>query len=144
MAIQYYNMPDTLQTACNMSNSILTCIFAVEMVLKLFGLGIKEYVMDGFNDFDAIIVIIGILEFANVGNKAILVLRAFRLLRIFKIIRSWVGLRKLLETVLSSLKSIANLGLLMCLLSFIYILIGMQFLSNGQELDEDGNKIYQY
>lgn len=66
------------------------------MVLKLIGLGIKGYVMDGFNDFDAIIVVIGMLEFASIGNKAILVFRAFRLLRIFKIVRAWTGLRKLL------------------------------------------------
>ena len=66
------------------------------MVLKLLGLGIKDYVMDGFNDFDAIIVVIGMLEFASIGNKAILVFRAFRLLRIFKIVRAWKGLRKLL------------------------------------------------
>lgn len=74
----------------------MTCFFACEMILKVLGLGIKAYVMDTFNDFDAIVVIIGLLEFANVGSKAITVLRAFRLLRIFKIVRSWNSLRKLL------------------------------------------------
>ena len=72
------------------------------MCVKFIGLGPKLYVMDGFNDFDAIIVVIGLLEFANVGSKAITVLRTFRLLRIFKILRSWVSLRKLLQTILSS------------------------------------------
>lgn len=32
------------------------------MVLKLFGLGIKVYCSDGFNIFDAIIVILSLLE----------------------------------------------------------------------------------
>jgi len=95
------------------------------MVLKMFGLGLKAYVKDGFNVFDSIIVIVGLLEFLNAGSKALTVLRAFRLLRIFKIVKSWTTLKKLLQTVLNSFSSIANLGLLMFLLIFIYSLIGM-------------------
>lgn len=75
---------------------MFTAIFAVEMILKVMGLGVKKYVMDGFNVFDAIIVIVGILDFFHFGSRAITVLRAFRLLRIFKIVRSWTSLRKLL------------------------------------------------
>ena len=37
----------------------LTIIFAVEMVLKLIGLGFRQYLRDGFNIFDGIIVIVG-------------------------------------------------------------------------------------
>lgn len=129
MAMEYYEMPDKLTMAVNTGNSILTCIFAVEMILKLIGLGIKSYMKDGFNVFDAIIVIVGLLEFVNAGSKVLTVLRAFRLLRIFKIVKSWTTLKKLLQTVLSSFSSIANLGLLMFLLIFIYSLIGMQFFS---------------
>jgi predicted YcjX-like family ATPase len=66
------------------------------MTLKIVGLGIKTYVKDGFNDFDAIIVVVGMLEFVNAGSKALTVLRAFRLLRIFKIVKSWSTLKKLL------------------------------------------------
>lgn len=66
------------------------------MVLKCFGMGLKQYVKDGFNVFDSIIVIVGLLEFVNAGSKALTVLRAFRLLRIFKIVKSWTTLKKLL------------------------------------------------
>lgn len=62
------------------------------MVLKLIGLGIKKYMQDGFNIFDGIIVIISMVELATDGKGGISVLRAFRLLRIFKIIRSWKDL----------------------------------------------------
>jgi hypothetical protein len=125
LSLDYYDCPAILTTIIDDGNKAFTCIFAVEMVLKLLGLGVKKYVMDGFNDFDAIIVIIGLLEFFQVSSKAILVLRCFRLLRIFKIVRAWKSLRKLLHTVLASLSSIANLALLMMLLIFIYALIGM-------------------
>lgn len=63
------------------------------MMFKIFGLGVKNYVLDKFNDFDAIVVIIGLLEFMGVSSKAVTVFRTFRLLRIFKIVRSWKNLK---------------------------------------------------
>ena len=85
------------------TNLVLTMFFVVEMILKIFGFGIRDYIRDGFNIFDAIIIILGLLEYTGVGSKAVTVLRSFRLLRVFKIVRSWSGLRKLLKTVLASL-----------------------------------------
>jgi len=107
------------------------------MVGKLFGLGVKKYVKDGFNDFDAIIVLVGLLEFADISSKGVLVLRCFRLLRIFKIIRAWKSLRKILQTLVASFSAIANLALLMFLLIFIYALIGIQFFSGEVPLIDE-------
>ena len=58
MAMEHYDQSDVLTNTINYGNSVLTCIFACEMVLKMIGYGIKAYVKDGFNDFDAIIVIV--------------------------------------------------------------------------------------
>jgi voltage-dependent calcium channel T type alpha-1I len=129
MAIDHYNMSDSLIKGLYSANIALTSLFVLEMLIKVIGLGIKEYVRDGFNIFDSIVIFLGLLEYMGIGNKAVTVLRTFRLLRIFKIVRSWDGLRKLLQTVLASIQSIANLGLLMVLLIFIYSLVGMQFFS---------------
>lgn len=96
LALEYDHMPDSMWKIINIGNEVFTLVFAVEMILKIVGLGIKRYVMDRFNDFDAAIVIVGILDFFHLGSRAITVLRAFRLLRIFKIVRSWTSLRKLL------------------------------------------------
>ena len=65
------------------------------------------------------------------------VLRAFRLLRIFKIIKSWESLRILLSTVLDSLTAITNLGVLIVLYLFISALLTKQFYSEPL-LDMDG------
>lgn len=117
---------------------MFTIIFALEMVLKLLGLGLKDYVKDGFNIFDAVIVVFSLFELmgdSDGGNFT--VLRGFRLLRIFKIVRSWTSLRKLLQTVIASFPAIANLGLLTFLFLFIYALVGKQFFA-GEFLDDDG------
>ena len=129
LAIDHYGESTQMETILDYINKGFTVLFLGEMLIKLYGLGAKKYVLDGFNDFDAIIVMGGLLEFFNIGNKAVTVIRCFRLLRIFKIVRAWQNLRKLLNTMLSAFSVIANLGLLMCLLIFIYALIGMQFLA---------------
>ena len=67
------------------------------MVVKLFALGVESYLSDNFNIFDSIVVIVSFVELASSNEGGGLsVFRAFRLLRIFKIVRSWTELRTLL------------------------------------------------
>ena len=81
--------------------------FFFEMVIKIIGLGQKEYVRDKFNIFDGFIVIVSTVEFVidqtQVSTSkrslinhpgvssggAVSAFRAIRLLRIFKLARQW-------------------------------------------------------
>ena len=70
------------------------------MVLNLIGLGLVLYVADGFNIFDAIIVMVSLFDLVVTvtsdgegGSGFITVLRGFRLLRIFKLVKSWTTLQ---------------------------------------------------
>jgi hypothetical protein len=67
-----------------------------------------------------------VMDLLKIGPSFV-VLRGFRLLRIFKIVRSLPGLRALLETVLKSIGAIANLGVLVFMFVFIYALLGKSF-----------------
>lgn len=74
------------------ANKVLLCLFTVEMLLKLYGLGPSVYVASFFNRFDCFVVCGGILETTLVEVGAmqplgISVLRCVRLLRIFKVTR---------------------------------------------------------
>jgi hypothetical protein len=94
------------------------------MFIKIFALGVGEYVSDNFNIFDSLVVIVSFVELASSNEGGGLsVFRAFRLLRIFKIVRSWTELRTLLQTVISSLGSMANLGFLTFLFLFMMALL---------------------
>lgn len=74
-------------------------IFIIEMLIKLFGLGIRGYFQDLFNAFDCVVVLSSIIDLfvSNLLNTqtsgAITALRAFRLLRIFKLAKSWKRLQ---------------------------------------------------
>ena len=43
-------------------NEVFTWAFVIEMVIKLFGLGFKDYAKDSFNLFDALIVVLSIVD----------------------------------------------------------------------------------
>lgn len=68
------------------------------MVAKLIGLGVKNYVRDRFNIFDAIIVVLSLVDFAlsmlvqmddSSGSGIMSAFRALRLLRVVKLARHW-------------------------------------------------------
>lgn len=66
------------------------------------------------------------MELAFGGGGAISALRAIRLLRVFKLARSWTSFRVLLEKMIETVKDIRNFSVLMFLFMFIYTLLGME------------------
>jgi hypothetical protein len=63
----------------------------IELILKLLGLGFKEYLLDRFNWFDGGVVLLSAvdisliysLDYMGSGSGAITALRVLRLVRIF-------------------------------------------------------------
>lgn len=139
MATEHYPMTESHEEVLFVTNIIVTIIFALEMIIKLIGLGWKGYKHDLFNRFDGIMVILGLIDmiFVSSGLNGLIVLRAFRLLRVFKLARRWTSLRLLLTKMAKSLPTISYLGLLCLLCMFIYSLLGMQFFG-GKLKDGDG------
>jgi hypothetical protein len=104
LASEQYEQSQTLTDIQTIANYFFTGIFAIEMVIKMIGFGLPAYAKDNFNIFDCFIVCMSFVELIMPDSDSSLsVLRAFRLLRIFKIIKSWDSLRVLLSTVLDSL-----------------------------------------
>lgn len=55
---------DTFTETLEIMNYVFMVIFTLEVVLKIIGLGIKEYCKDGFNLFDTLVVVLSIAEAA--------------------------------------------------------------------------------
>ena len=70
-------------------------IVILKFILKLAGLGVKYYFIDPFNRFDCLIVMTSILDllltnvFVQSNINSVTSLRTARLLRIFKLAKSW-------------------------------------------------------
>ncbi|KAK1799586.1 hypothetical protein P4O66_000467 [Electrophorus voltai] len=112
-------------------NKVLLSLFTVEMLVKMYSLGLAAYFVSLFNRFDCFVVCGGITETILVELKimsplGISVFRCVRLLRIFKVTRHWQSLSNLVMSLLNSVKSIASLLLLLFLFILIFSLLGMQ------------------
>ncbi|KAI5607630.1 calcium channel, voltage-dependent, L type, alpha 1S subunit, a isoform X1, partial [Silurus asotus] len=131
IATEHHQQTQALTDFQESSNKALLCLFAVEMVLKMYTLGLPSYFMSLFNRFDCFVVSVGLLEIILVhmgvmSTMGISVMRCIRLLRLIKVTKYWTSLSNLVASLLNSVRSIASLLLLLFLFIVIFALLGMQ------------------
>uniref|UniRef100_A0AAV2LXQ9 Voltage-dependent L-type calcium channel subunit alpha n=1 Tax=Knipowitschia caucasica TaxID=637954 RepID=A0AAV2LXQ9_KNICA len=144
-ASEHYDQPEWLTQLQDIANKVLLSLFTVEMLLKMYSLGLAHYFVAFFNRFDCFVVCGGIMETILVELEimpplGISVLRCVRLLRIFKVTRHWTALSNLVASLLNSMKSIASLLLLLFLFLIIFALLGMQLFGGKFNFDETQTK----
>ena len=129
----------------NALNDIFSWCFVAEMIIKLIGLGFKEYTRDSFNIFDAILVIVSLVDFVLLQipeisggtGGALSAFRGVRLLRVFKLARSWTSFRQLLSTMVKTMKEIIPFSSLLGICMFIFTLLGMELFGHKVRFNED-------
>ncbi|XP_027438662.2 sodium channel protein type 5 subunit alpha isoform X6 [Zalophus californianus] len=107
-------------------DTVFTGIFTAEMTFKIIALDPYYYFQEGWNIFDSIIVILSLMELglSRMGNLS--VLRSFRLLRVFKLAKSWPTLNTLIKIIGNSVGALGNLTLVLAIIVFIFAVVGMQ------------------
>ena len=132
MASDHNRMPRMQEQANEYVNYFLFAYFVVEMIIKLIGFGPRGYAKDQMNLFDGFVVLMSCVEVvvgfisSDNGNNYLSVLRTFRLLRVFKLARSWKQLNDIITTMFKSLAGISYLSLILLLFMFVFALLGMQ------------------
>ncbi|RVE72858.1 hypothetical protein OJAV_G00043220 [Oryzias javanicus] len=131
IATEHHKQSQRLTNWQETTNKLLLSMFALEMFMKMYALGLPPYFMSLFNRFDCFVVSIGILELilVHMGVMSVMgisVLRCIRLLRLLKVTRYWTSLSNLVASLLNSVRSIACLLLLLFLFIVIFSLLGMQ------------------
>ena len=74
-------------------------------------------------------------------GSVITALRAFRLLRIFKLAKTWKRFELLLETMVSTLKDIASFSVLLFLFIFIFTLLGMELFAYKVKFNRETDQV---
>ncbi|EGT30002.1 hypothetical protein CAEBREN_28992 [Caenorhabditis brenneri] len=130
VASEHYGQPQWFTDFLKYAEFVFLGIFVVEMLLKLFAMGSRTYFASKFNRFDCVVIVGSAAEviWAEVygGSFGISVMRALRLLRIFKLTSYWVSLRNLVRSLMNSMRSIISLLFLLFLFILIFALLGMQ------------------
>ncbi|NWZ62700.1 SCN5A protein, partial [Acrocephalus arundinaceus] len=154
MALEHNNMSCTFKLMLKIGNLVFTGIFTAEMILKIIALDPYYYFQQPWNIFDSVIVTLSLVELSVPRSKnkkerqkggTLSVLRSFRLLRVFKLAKSWPTLNTLIKIICNSLGALSNLTLVLAIIIFIFAIVGVQLfgksyaqnctkISKGQEL----------
>ncbi|VDO51148.1 unnamed protein product [Brugia timori] len=90
LTTEHYKQEPWLDHFQTVANLFFVILFSMEMILKMYSLGLTTYTTSQFNRFDCFVVISSIVEFVLVyfdlmKPLGVSVLRSARLLRIFKV-----------------------------------------------------------
>uniref|UniRef100_A0A7N6FIF8 Sodium channel protein n=1 Tax=Anabas testudineus TaxID=64144 RepID=A0A7N6FIF8_ANATE len=126
MAMEHYPMTPEFDYMLSVGNLVFTGIFTAEMFFKLIAMDPYYYFQVGWNIFDSIIVTLSLVELGLANVQGLSVLRSFRLLRVFKLAKSWPTLNMLIKIIGNSVGALGNLTLVLAIIVFIFAVVGMQ------------------
>ncbi|XP_061544764.1 sodium channel, voltage gated, type VIII, alpha subunit b isoform X7 [Phycodurus eques] len=126
MAMEHYPMTEQFEGVLSVGNLVFTGIFAGEMFAKLVAMDPYYYFQEGWNCFDGFIVTLSLVELGLQDVEGLSVLRSFRLLRVFKLAKSWPTLNMLIKIIGNSVGALGNLTLVLAIIVFIFAVVGMQ------------------
>ncbi|XP_061464565.1 sodium channel protein type 2 subunit alpha-like [Rhineura floridana] len=133
MSMEHYPIEETFNSVLKNGNLIFTGIFTAEMVLKIIAMDPYYYFQEGWNIFDSIIVSLSLMELSLQSIEGLSVLRSFRLLRVFKLAKSWPTLNMLIKIIGNSVGALGNLTLVLAIIVFIFAVVGMQLFGKYYE-----------
>lgn len=137
LAASHFNESEMQTEVSAILNTVFTCVFFLEMVLKNFSLNPLWYWSDAFNVFDGCVTILSAVEvFFLEGSSRFSVFRAFRMLRVIRLMRGVQSLRQLIEVFGLALRECGYLFVIFGLYFLMASLVGMQFF--GDSLQERG------
>ena len=154
MGMAYEGMSPGYETALKYVNYFFSAVFFIEAVLKHIGLGFTRYWNNGWNRFDAFVVLASgadiIMDFMQksltkarrVAPQLARVLRVLRVSRLFKLVKSLKELQKIINVVMYSFPKLLNVGTLLFLVYFIYSVLGVYIFADikaGKVIDTTVN-----
>ena len=152
MALTWYGQPAYMDDFADFADIFFTAAFTIEMVMKITALGLRQYLLSGWNIFDGTLVsgsliadaLQGLSSVGIVINPATLrMLRVFRIARLLRLIRAAGSINRLITTVILSVPALGNVGILLFLFLYIYTILGVELFHNlpldGEFINYDAN-----
>ncbi|EHB16850.1 Sodium channel protein type 11 subunit alpha [Heterocephalus glaber] len=123
LAMEHHGMNTDFKKMLKTGNWVFTGIFMAEMCLKIIALDPYHYFRHGWNIFDSIVAVVSLTE--AIAAKWVF-LRSFRVLRVFKLAKSWPTLNTLIKIIGHSFGALGNLTVVLAIVLFIFSVVGMQ------------------
>jgi voltage-gated sodium channel len=103
-------------------------IFTVELAINLFATFFWEFILDPWNWFDTIVVVISLISQFSAGDPGLNVLRTTRAFRVFRLFKRLKSLRQIIRAINQSLPAVCNAFFLVILMTMIYAIMGTTFI----------------
>ena len=110
----------------------MTIFFFFEFAIKIIGFGTKVYFRDSFNKLDTFVVAFSLVDIMIVFvinfklESIIKALRAFRLIKVFKLAKSFDAFRNLLSTIGKTIDDMKAFLIVIFLFIYVYAVLGIQ------------------
>ena len=102
---------------------LITIFFVIEILIRFIGEKEKKnFFKDMWNIFDSLIVLISLVPIPN--NSSFLVLRLLRIFRVLRLISVIPELKKIIESLLASVKKVFFVSLLLFVIMYVFGSIG--------------------
>ncbi len=154
LSLDKYPVDLSLVKTMEQLNIFFTALFTLELLLKIVAVGFKMFFKgQWFNIFDTLIVIGSLVDIVisetlmsemqkdNKTGSVVTALRGFRLLRVFKLAKTWKRFELLLETMAKTLKDVATFSILLFLFIFIFTLLGMELFAFKVKFDRNSEQV---
>lgn len=131
IGIDTFELDNDLKKLIDVADTLVLYIFIVELFIRLVAHGTKFF-NDGWNNFDFIIIIISLAPSSGAFN----VFRVFRVFRALRLVSSMPEMQRMVEAMIRSLRGIAAISWLLCIVVYVYSVMGTVLFGNGGEYGE--------
>eukprot|EP01052_Picozoa_sp_SAG31_P005931 SAG31_NODE_268_length_18767_cov_4.644900_7_plen_1271_part_00 len=142
LMVEHVDMEKNLAEWLHLLNLIFLVLFTIELLLRVVAQGLRDYLADSWLRLDAFIVITSWITVVFETYSGFQAIRALRVMRILMVLKNARTLRSLFATMVLSLPPAANLTALLCLVFFVFAVVGMQLYGNmphGQYVNANDN-----
>ncbi|XP_040827933.1 sodium channel protein type 7 subunit alpha [Ochotona curzoniae] len=126
LALEHYPMSEGISQLLSLGNLVIIAIFTIEMIFKIIAMHPYGYFQVGWNIFDSIIVLLGLVELYLANVEGMALFQSFRMLRIFKLGKYWPTFEILVLTLGNSLEALKDVILLLFTFIFFSSVFGMK------------------
>lgn len=145
MALEHVDQPSELESVIESTNVIFTAIYCAEVVVKVLGVGTREFLRHPWNRFDTFVAVSSLVGcgFDLLGSDAVInpsvlqAVRVMRVARVVKLLKMATGLASLLTTVWQSMGAVMNLMMLLGILFCAASSLGMKLFGEVECLPAD-------
>eukprot|EP00941_MAST-03F_sp_MAST-3F-sp1_P001923 g1923.t1 len=127
LSLIHANMNPSFENILEAINVGLTIFFGLEVMFRLYALGVYNYFTDVWELMDFFIVSASLLEVAHLESSAISALRSFRALRPLKVVKAMPAVRMLLNALQRSVIDVGGAAWLLFAFVFFFALVAAEF-----------------